>query len=105
MCPAQPERPRVIKVMSIVLVSNIVLGRLWGGMRSDTSMAMMLKKKAQDVPSTTRTSKSNKGDEHRTGVKYRAWSAMGRDEERHKHGHDAEEKSTGCAQHNQNVQE
>ena len=48
--------PRVMKVMSIVLVSNTVAGLECGGVTIDTSMAVTLKKNAADVPKTTRTS-------------------------------------------------
>jgi hypothetical protein len=50
------KRPRVMNVISILLVSKIVLGRVWGGMKMETSMAAMLKKKAAEVPRTTKTS-------------------------------------------------
>ena len=49
-------RPKVLKVMSIVLVSNTVLGRECGGVKSDTNIVAMLKKNAADVPRTTSTS-------------------------------------------------
>jgi len=50
------KRPREMKVMSMVLVSKSVLGLVWGGKRRETTMAMMLKKKAQEVPRTIKTS-------------------------------------------------
>jgi hypothetical protein len=50
------KRPRVMKVMSILLVSKIVLGRVWGGARIETTIAATLKKNAAEVPRTTRTS-------------------------------------------------
>ena len=45
-----------MKVMSIVLVSNTVLGREWGGNRIDTTIAATLKKNAAEVPRVTSTS-------------------------------------------------
>jgi hypothetical protein len=45
-----------MKVMSMLLVSKIVLGRVWGGANIETSIAAILKKKAAEVPRTTKTS-------------------------------------------------
>src|ERR1700710_497679 len=50
------KRPSVIKVMSMLLVSKIVLGRLWGRASTETIMAATLKKNAADVPITPSTS-------------------------------------------------
>jgi hypothetical protein len=49
-------RPKLMKVMSIVLVSNRVVGFVCCELSRDTSMDATLKKKAAEVPKTTRTS-------------------------------------------------